>query len=385
MIKFLSTALKKMLLKLDNAEHQLEVVEEIKKRTKQDFETEHTLQATIVAKTKKADKRQTKAEKTPKQSKQQSEKKLEKHSLISHQQSKFFSLVSEIGLDPDKARANFMARQLVQATLPHKNPGNVEAWSRKNGNLTLTMRPGWNSKKEKSIGYPYGTLPRLLLFWITTEAVRTNSPCITLGDNLSKFMEKLGLDASRGGKRSDAKRLKEQMIRLFRATISFEYSINGRDSWIDMQVAPKGMLCWDERYPDKDALWESHIQLGEDFFNAITSSPVPVDVRALKALKNSPLALDLYAWATYTAYQTQRTGKERSISWKNLHEQFGSEYSTVKNFSAKAWKSFLRVQFAYPHLNIERVPGGIKILPSNPSVVITNKKTTTPSSKTLRR
>lgn len=290
--------------------------------------------------------------------------------LISPQKMNLISVAGDIRLDPDKINAAFMARQLVQATLPHKNPGDVPDWSRKNGNLTLTIRPGWDTKKKKSIGYPYGTLPRLLLFWIITEAVRTNNPRIELGKSLSNFIKKLGLDSSRGGKRSDAKRLKEQMIRLFRATISFDQSDNGRDSWIDMQVAPKGMFCWDERHPDQEALWESYIQLGDVFFKAITSAPVPVDMRSLKALKKSPLALDLYAWATYTAYQTQKTGKERSISWERLHEQFGAEYSTIKNFSNKAWKSLIKVQLVYPNLNIERVKGGVKILPSKPAVCI---------------
>lgn len=294
---------------------------------------------------------------------------------ISPQKIKLISVAGDIRLDPDKAESAFMARQLVQATLPHKNPGNVPAWSRKNGNLTLTLRPGWNLKKDQSIGYPYGTLPRLLLFWLITEAIRTNSPRIELGSSLNNFMEKLGLDTSRGGKRSDAKRIKEQMIRLFRATISFDQSSdNGRNSWIDMQVAPKGMLCWDERYPDQKPLWESYIQLGEDFFNAVRSSPVPVDMRALKALKRSPLALDLYTWATYTAYQTQKTGKERSVSWGLLHEQFGAEYNTIKNFSNKVWKALLKVQIVYPALNINRVPGGIKVLPSKPAITLKPKK-----------
>jgi hypothetical protein len=35
------------------------------------------------------------------------------------------------------ADAAYITRQLVQATLPHKNPGNVPAWSRTNGNTTL--------------------------------------------------------------------------------------------------------------------------------------------------------------------------------------------------------------------------------------------------------
>jgi hypothetical protein len=268
-----------------------------------------------------------------------------------------------------------MARQLVQATLPHKNPGDVPSWSRKNGNLTLTLRSGWNVKEDKMIGYPYGTLPRLLLFWIITEAIRTNSPRIELGKSLNQFIKKLGLDKSRGGKRSDAKRLKDQMMRLFRSTISFDQSSNnGRDSWIDMQVAPKGMLCWDERYPGKEALWESNIQLGEDFFNAIRASPVPVDVRALKGLKNSAIALDLYSWVTYTAYQTQKTGRSRCVSWQLLHEQFGAEYRDVNNFAKKAWGALLKIQEVYPALDVERIRGGLKVLPSKPAITVKPKK-----------
>jgi hypothetical protein len=230
------------------------------------------------------------------------------------------------------------------------------------------------SQKNKSIGYPYGTLPRLLLFWITTEAVRSNNPKIELGKSLSSFMEKLGLDASRGGKRSDVKRLREQMIRLFQSTISFDQSTNEKKAWLNMQIAPKGVLWWDERNPEQSTLWGSWIQLGDDFFKAITASPVPVDIRALKGLKNSPLALDLYAWATYTAYQTQKSGKERSISWELMHEQFGSEYSTVKEFSRNASKALSKVQVVYPELNIQRIRGGIKVLPSKPAITIKSRK-----------
>ena len=255
---------------------------------------------------------------------------------------KLISVAAEIRLDPDKTNAAFMARQLVQATLPHKNPGDVPVWSRTNGNLILSIQPGVDAKKKKSIGYPYGTLPRLLLFWITTEAVRTNNPRIELGESLSSFMEKLGLDSSRGGKRSDARRLREQMIRLFQSTISFDQSTNGKKTWLNMQIAPKGALWWDEKQPQQSTLWGSWIQLGDDFFKAITSSPVPVDIRALKALKNSPLALDLYSWATYTAYQTQRGGKERSISWELMHEQFGAEYSTRLVYTCDAADGTLR-------------------------------------------
>lgn len=341
---------------------------------------EKVTQQVPISEFKETKKSQPKARKIVKR-KQKLEKKTEASSSfsqdltsISPQKMKLLSIAGDIRLDPDKAEAAFMARQLVQATLPHKNPGDIPVWSRTNGNLTLSIQPGMDTKKKKSIGYPYGTLPRLLLFWITTEAVRTNNPKIELGKSLSSFMEKLGLDASRGGKRSDVKRLRDQMVRLFQSTISFDQSTNEKKAWINMQIAPKGVLWWDEKHPEQSTLWGSWIQLGDDFFKAITASPVPVDIRALKGLKNSPLALDLYAWATYTAYQTQQSGKMRSISWELMHEQFGAEYSTVKEFSRNALKALSKVQVVYPELNIHRIRGGIKVLPSKPAITITSRK-----------
>ena len=292
---------------------------------------------------------------------------------ISPQKIKLISISGDIRLDPDKTESAFMARQLVQATLPHKNPGNVPDWSRKNGDLTLTLRPGWDEKKKKLIGYPYGTIPRLLLFWITTEAIRTKNPRIELGNSLSKFMEELGLDPYQGGKRSDIKRLQNQMKRLFQSTISFNQYTKG-ETWLNMQVAPKGMVWWDEKKPNQGTLFENWIQLGEDFFKAITAAPVPVDMRALKALKRSPLALDFYAWASYTAYQTQQTGQSRSLSWELLHGQFGSEYKKVDEFARKAWNALRKVQAVYPELNIERMRGGVMVLPSNPAITIKSKR-----------
>jgi hypothetical protein len=67
-------------------------------------------------------------------------------------------------------------------------------------------------------------------------------------------------------------------------------------------------------------------------------------MRALKALKRSPLALDLYAWATYTAFQTQKTGQSRSRSWELLHEQMGAEYDDIKEFGRKTRLALRKVQ-----------------------------------------
>jgi hypothetical protein len=278
---------------------------------------------------------------------------------------------------PEQEKA-FLTRQLVQATLPHSNPGDVPVWGRTNGNMSLVIRPGWDNKKKQTVGYPYGTIPRLLLFWLTTEALRTGSRRIELGNSLSAFMSEIGLNSSTGGgKRGDAKRLRNQMERLFRSTFSFE-SIQDVGSsrgkrWLDMQIAPDGELWWDLRDPNQTTLFGSWVELGEKFYQAIISSPVPLDMRALKALKGSSLALDIYAWATYKAFSLLQNNKEdQFIPWKIFMQQLGVDYSDVKNFKKKCRDAFLKVQAVYPSLTVEYSDGGFSIKSGLPSV--TQKK-----------
>jgi hypothetical protein len=272
----------------------------------------------------------------------------------------------------DRDRA-FMARQLVQATLPHSDPGNIEAWQRTNGHLTLVIRPGWDSKKQCSIGYPYGTVPRLLLFWLTTEAIRTGSRIIYPSDTVVGFMRKMGLDPETGGgKRGDAHRLREQMKRLFHAIISFEISEGDADtgslSWLNMPIVTGGKVWWDFRETAQGGLFESTIKLGEEFYHAITSAPVPVDLRALKALKGSAMALDLYSWATYRTYTVTQAGKPAFISWAALAAQIGGDYGRLDHFVTAAKAAFRKVQTVYPALRIGYAEGGFELKPSAPAV-----------------
>jgi hypothetical protein len=177
------------------------------------------------------------------------------------------------------------------------------------------------------------------------------------------------------------------MERLFKATISFEQKReeNGRtgEAWMNMQIAPEGMLWWDDKQPDQMALFGSWIELSKQFYNAITTAPVPVDMRALKALKRSPLALDLYAWATYTAYQTQQKQQSRFVSWELLHEQMGAEYNRLDNFQAAAKAAMRNVQAVYPTLGIDYEKGGVRVLPSKPAVTIKAKTIKKPASTAL--
>jgi Plasmid encoded RepA protein len=264
--------------------------------------------------------------------------------------------------------AAYLPRELVQVTLPHKNPGNIPVWRRTNGNLTVGIQPGADLTTGQSYGYPYGTIPRLLLFWVTTEAVQKKSRRLELGNSLRGFMAELGLNSSNGSsgaKRSDARRLRDQMHRLFRSRISFEATTGSRQTWLDMQVAPKGEFWWSHKDPDQTALWGSWIELGEDFFTAITAYPVPADMRALKALKGSALALDLYAWLSYEAFRAHRSGKARFENWTQLHDHLGAEYARSADFRRYAKTALRKIKVVYPSLKLGDRQGGIEVLPES--------------------
>lgn len=277
---------------------------------------------------------------------------------------------------PDGKDKAFTTRYLVQATLPHRNPkDNPPFWYRVNGNYTLTIQPGTctnpRTGKPEILGYPFGSLPRLLLFWLTTEALRTGSRKLVLGSNLADFMTQLGLNPRNGGpgsKRSDRNRLHGQMERLFGAKISFEYVNERQRSWINMDIAPEGQLWWDAKSPEQLTLYESWIELGEKFFSAITSAPIPVDFRALRELKNSPLALDLYAWCTYKTYLVNKNRKPQRIGWRQIQEQFGADYIDSKEFKRSAKYALRKIAIVYPGLNLDEVDGGLIIHPGRTAI-----------------
>ena len=84
-------------------------------------------------------------------------------------------LVTASEADPD---LGFMARLLALCSLPRTNPGNRKEYKRVNGPYTLYMIAGGGCK------LPFGNFPRLLLAWISTEAVRTQSRELVLGSSL---------------------------------------------------------------------------------------------------------------------------------------------------------------------------------------------------------
>ena len=247
----------------------------------------------------------------------------------------------------------FMARAMVQATLPHKKVDGNE-FERRNGNYTLTLLA------PSKIGLPYGSVPRLLLAWLTTEAVRTQSRELELGDSLSGFMRELDMIPT-GGRWGSITRLKDQARRLFSCTETATYDDAKKHADMGYRLADKSLLWWDAKDPEQAGLWQSTVTLSEAFFREVVSHPVPVDMRALKALKKSPLALDTYCWLTYRASYAERLSV---IPWSTLALQFGSDYKLVRQFKASFLTELRKVVTVYGGVQVEATDEGLLVRPS---------------------
>ena len=271
-------------------------------------------------------------------------------------------LVSASEADPD---LGFMARMMALCSLPRTNPGNRKEYKRVNGPYTLYMQSGPGNK------LPFGNLPRLLLAWVSTEAVRTKSRELVLGRSLSKFMRTLGINSTSGGVRGEQTRLRNQMKRLFGCTVSMLYQDEQGEAAVNSVMARRTEFWWNERTPDQPSLWESKIELGEDLFYEIISHPVPLDMNTLTAMKRSPLGLDLYLWLVYRTFALRAPLR---LTWQQVYRQFGAhpdnalDKKTVQNFRIKVLRELKKIKMAWPDLNYTTAPGLLILHPSTPVI-----------------
>jgi hypothetical protein len=272
----------------------------------------------------------------------------------------------------DSPEIGYSARLLTQTNLPYRDPGDIPAWGRRNGNVHLIVQAGTEPTKEgkyRSIGYPYGTMPRLLMAWICREAVQTQQKDLVLGSSLTGFMNDLGLRPT-GGKNGSITRLREQMKRLLKAKLSVHVDGNAnRDTAAEIVVASGYDLWWSDDDECQRPLLPSTIRLSTDFFNEIVDHPVPLNMGALAALRGSALRLDIYTWLTYRmSYLSQPT----VIPWESLRVQFGSNLATdrkgLHSFKKDFSEHLAQVRVVYQEARVEPTAAGLQLFPSPPHI-----------------
>ena len=106
-------------------------------------------------------------------------------------------------------------------------------------------------------------------------------------------------------------------------------------------------------------------ELLKEFYDEIIERPVPIDLRALSALKSSSLALDIYCWITYRMSYLKHSTE---IPWELLAAQFGSDYAETRDFKKNFIKQLRKVLVVY-NAKVDQGERGLILKPTKSHIL----------------
>ena len=193
---------------------------------------------------------------------------------------------------------------------------------------------------------------------VSSEAVRTQCRTVEVGDSVRQFLLRLGMGDG-GGPRGGYTVFRQQIESLAACRLTIGMQSEGRVVTVDAKPI-KRFEAWLNHDGSQRTLWPGVLELSNEFYETLTHHAVPLDYRALAALRHSSLGLDLYTWLAHRLCRINRPQGVR-LSWNNLREQFGQEYKMSKDFKREVRNMLKQVCAVYPEARINEVIGGIQL------------------------
>jgi len=253
----------------------------------------------------------------------------------------------------------FLYSGWCQAALPHKKLADDQVWKVKTERVTLVIEPGrenLSGDDMRWVGVPYGSRARLILLYLQSEALRTQSRDIELGRSLHAWLGRLGIPI--GGK--SFKDVREQANRLSRCRLTFHVKSGGL---VNQNIVDTAMFVSGPE--GQGDLFIETARLSETFFEQLKKHPVPLEEPALRAISNNSAALDIYCWL---AYRLHVLPSDRMVSWQALYGQFGTSYARLAHFKARFLENLAIAMAVYPAADVNVDDRGLVLRPSRPPV-----------------
>jgi hypothetical protein len=254
---------------------------------------------------------------------------------------------------------------LIQCSFPHADPGESRTFTRRNGWLELTL-----GTTRPETGLPYGVPARLLTIYCASEAVRTKSPEVFLGNSVHDFLRRLDVPITRGD-RGSLRVYANQLLKLIHCTLTIDENIRDNTGRTGLHIrqalfAEEARLWWDDE--TRGVGQGSSLVLSSVLFHSILDRSAPLSTNAIKQLRKSPMDLDVYAWLVHRLFNLS---KPSTVTWSQLSDQFGHGYSELRRFRRFFTESLKRVQAVYPEAKLKVADAGVVLLPSRPHLART--------------
>lgn len=266
---------------------------------------------------------------------------------------------------------SFLHSALCAMSLPVRRPeDDQQAIIRQDGQYTLVITPKSIIQRSEGrqrlvvLGVPYGSLPRLILIHVMTEAVRTQSCHIVLGETFTDWMRRMGFRTVSYEPRGSATLIRQQLDRLLACEwmIRWEREEAGKQQEFGVRE-----IKLTNEYAGTDrpgGTFMRELILTPAFFDHLRQHAVPLNEHVIRQLRDSATALDLYTWLAYRL--PRLTGKRHaSLSWQQLAVHFGNSGKNVRKFRQTirdAWER--QVSGVYPEARAEFDTSVIRLYPS---------------------
>lgn len=274
-----------------------------------------------------------------------------------------------ISMEPPSGQdMTFLHSIMCQVGLPRAKVDGLE-FERICGNAGLHIRAGklWDGRQFVQQPLPYGPMPRLVMGYLNTYALRHNTPVIEVGHSAVDFLKRLGKTPS-GGKNGNYTTFRRQIQALSACTMTLGFTQGEKSFTYDGKPINK-FEAWVSNGDEQGTLWPGVITFSHEYFSTLCNHAVPLDVRALGALEGSALAMDIYAMLAERLHRI--AGRPLMLHWRNLRDQFGQEYQgkdADKNFKKGFLPALQKALAVYPEAQVKQVSGGILMLPSPPPI-----------------
>jgi hypothetical protein len=285
--------------------------------------------------------------------------------MVEPEQKALVDIAAQV-LGDDEGKIGISYSGFCLTGLPHKALPDDAVWEKRGHRVTLLVTPGQlpgQGGKTAYVGVPYGARARMILLYLQTQAIRTNSREVELGRSMRDWLGRMGL--SWGGNTGRA--LREQAARIAACNLRFSWEGDRADGWVRGGFVKSGLRfhdrpAWDSRQP---SLWEDRVVLDETFYDALCRHPVPLREAALRELADRSLSLDVYIWLAYRLHTLDRL---TPVRWAALSDQFGGTYARRRDFVRDFKKALAPAVTAYPEARVEVEDGGLVLHPSHPPV-----------------
>jgi Plasmid encoded RepA protein len=260
------------------------------------------------------------------------------------------------------------------ASLPHRRlPDNAD-WRIENGPAILVVEPGRILRQgrggaaDEFLGVPYGTIARLILIYLQREAIRTGSREVEVGGSMRAWLGLLGMSV--GGKTMQL--VRDQVRRVSTCRFTLQMRAEGAVAIKQAAFVEDAVLFDLETVADnrQACLFPEVIRLSEAFWRQLRDHPVPLDEAALRQLRRSSMALDIYLWL---AYRLRALRGPTPVPWPALRQQFGGGgYAGMFTFRQQFREALELALAVYPEAarrGVKVTQENLTMLPCNPPIL----------------